>query len=117
MMSDFDFEALRQALENRDVEKLLGLYDRSVQATVVNKNTPPSRPFRTSDWADFETYIRDLCDRDLEHVVGNEVIGHARASYTETCEYPDGTKVVNATVLELSDGLITGQTVVETWDE
>ncbi|MGH8945118.1 MAG: nuclear transport factor 2 family protein [Acidimicrobiia bacterium] len=116
-MSEFDFERLRSSLENRDVEQLLGLYDRSATATVFNKHTPPSSPFQTSGWSEFETYIRDVCDRDLVHQVGNEVVGPKRVSYSETCTYPNGTKVVAANFLELNDGLITKQTVVETWDE
>lgn len=116
-MAEFDFETLRKALESRDVELLLDLYDRSARATVVNKNTPPSRPFQTSDWSEFETFIRDFCDRDLIHEVGNEVVSDDRVSYTETCTYPDGAKVFCANFLELSNGTIAKHTMIETWDE
>lgn len=116
-MPEFDFETLRKSLENRDVDLLLGLYDRSATATVFNQHTPPSRPFETSGWQEFETYVRDLCDRELVHQVSNEIVGPDRVSYTETCTYPNGAKVVAANFLELRDGLITRQTVVETWDE
>lgn len=116
-MSAFEFETLRQALETRDVELLLGLYDESATARVVNKNTPPSRPFETSGWSELKTYLRDVCDRDLVHVVGDEVIGDDRVSYTETCSYPDGTRVFTANYLEVKDGSIVKHTVLETWDE
>jgi hypothetical protein len=116
-MPAFDFETLRKALETRDVELLLGLYDGSAEARVVNKNTPPSRPFETSGWQELETYIRDFCDRDLVHMVADEVVGDDRVSYTETCTYPEGTAVFTANILELRNGLITRHTVLETWDE
>lgn len=116
-MPEFDFETLRKALETKDVEQVLGLYDRSARVSVVNKNTPPSRPFETQGWTELETYIRDVCDRDLVHVVGDEVIGPDRVSYTETCTYPNGSKVMNANFLEVADGAITRHRVIETWDE
>ena len=116
-MAGFAFEKLRRALETRDVDLLLGQYDRSAQATVVNKNTPPSRPFQTSGWSELETYLREVCDRDLVHEVGNEVLSDDRVSYTETCTYPDGGKVITANYLELDNGSIARHTVIETWDE
>ncbi|MEX0797331.1 MAG: hypothetical protein WD274_11615 [Acidimicrobiia bacterium] len=79
---------------------------------MVNKNTSPSRPFQTTGWSELETYIREVCDRDLTHVVGDD-----RVSYTETCTYPTGEKVFTANFLDLEDGLIKQHTVVETWDE
>jgi hypothetical protein len=39
------------------------------------------------------------------------------AAYTQACRYPDGTNVICATVIELDDGVISGQTVLEVWDE
>lgn len=116
-MSNFEFDTLRKALEEKDVELLLGLYDDTASVQVVNKNTPPSRPFETSGRADLETYLRDFCDRDMVHEVGNEVVGEGRASYTESCSYPDGTRVFTANVLELENGSIKRHTVLETWDE
>lgn len=116
-MSAFEFDTLRQALETKDVELLLGLYDQSASARVVNQNTPPSRPFETSGWSELETYLRDFCGRDLTYEVGDEVIGDDRVSYTETCSYPDGTKVFTADYLELKDGSIVEHTILETWDE
>lgn len=116
-MSGFEFDTLRKALEEKDVELLLDLYDNNASVQVVNKNTPPSRPFETSGWDDLETYLRDFCDRDLVHQVGNEVVGEDKASYTESCAYPDGTKVFTANFLELDNGSIKRHTVLETWDE
>ena len=38
-------------------------------------------------------------------------------AFTEACRYPDGTNVLCATVLELADGRIVRQVVVQAWDE
>jgi hypothetical protein len=39
------------------------------------------------------------------------------AAFTVACLYPDGTNVLCATVLELENGSIARQTVVQVWDE
>ncbi len=116
-MSDFDFNTLRQALETRDLDLLLGLYDPAAEVVVVNKNTPPSRPFSTEGWQELETYFQEICGRDLTHQIGDEVLGDGRVSYTELCAYPTGEKVFTANVLEIADGAITKHTLIETWDE
>ena len=89
-MSAFDFETLRNALETRDAAKLLALYGPDASVTVVNKHTTPSRPYQTRGRPELETYLGDVCARDITHAVGHEVIGERRVAYTETCEYPEG---------------------------
>jgi hypothetical protein len=53
----------------------------------------------------------------MTHHVEDEVIGEGRIAYNEACEYPDGTRVLDATMLEWQDGKIVRQTIVEAWDE
>jgi hypothetical protein len=55
--------------------------------------------------------------RDMTHKVHHRVHDETGAAYTQACRYPDGTNVLCATVIELDDGLISGQTVVQVWDE
>lgn len=116
-MSTFDFETMRSALETRDAERLFDLYDPDARLQVVNKDSPPSRPFEAAGRYEIEKYLSELLDREMTHEVGNVVIGSDRISYTEACEYPDGTRVLGANVLELRDGRIASHTTVETWDE
>ena len=40
-----------------------------------------------------------------------------KLAFTQACTYPDGAKVFCMAVLELDDGKITHQTVVQAWDE
>ena len=55
--------------------------------------------------------------RDMTHKVQHRVLDETGAAYTQACRYPDGTNVLCATVIELDGGVISGQTVLETWDE
>ncbi len=116
-MTKFDFGTLRRALETRDADLLMSLYSDDAQIRVVNKNTPPSRPFEVRGRAAIETHILDLCGRDMSHEVSHEVLGDGRVSYNETCRYADGTMVLVANVLDLNDGKIQSQVSIETWDD
>jgi hypothetical protein len=55
--------------------------------------------------------------RDMAHSVKHRVLDDTGAAYTQACRYPDGTNVLCATVIELDGGVISGQTVLEVWDE
>jgi hypothetical protein len=53
----------------------------------------------------------------MTHSVQHRVKDDAGAAYIQSCRYPDGTSVLCATVIELDSGVISGQTVVQVWDE
>lgn len=74
-MAQFDFKTLRQALETRDADLLIGLYADDAYIQIVNKNTPPGRPFEITGKSDLETHLLDFCGRDMSHQMGLEVIG------------------------------------------
>jgi hypothetical protein len=46
-----------------------------------------------------------------------EVLGEGRAAFNWACEYPDGTRVLAAATVELRDGEIVRQVMVEASDE
>ncbi len=62
-------------------------------------------------------YLADVCGREMTHRIENEVVGQDRIAFNEACEYPDGTRVLAATTLEVKDGKISRQVTVEAWDE
>ncbi len=62
-------------------------------------------------------YLREVCAREMTHRVENEVVGEKRIAFNEVCEYPDGTRVLTATTLEVRGGKIARQVSVEAWDE
>jgi hypothetical protein len=113
----FDFEAMRRAIEGLDAEALVGLYADDAELRVVNKSTTPSSPRELRGKEEISEYLRDVCGRAMTHRIHNEVLGENRVAFNEACEYPDGTKVLAATTLDLRDGKVVRQVNVEAWDE
>jgi hypothetical protein len=64
-----------------------------------------------------KSWLEDTYGRDRTHSVQHRVKDDAGAACIQSCRYPDGTRVLCATVIELHSGLISGQTVVQVWDE
>lgn len=112
-----DFEALRRASEQRDAEALSDLYAEDAEVRIVNRETPPSSPHVLHGRERIAEYLRDVCGRDIESRIEDEIIGEERVAFNEACWYPDGTRVLTATTLEARDGKITRQVSVEAWDE
>jgi hypothetical protein len=113
----FDFEAMRRAVEQLDADLLLSLYADDAQMKIVNKSATPSSPREIRGREEIAEYLRDVCGRAMTHRVEREVLGEERIAFNEECEYPDGTRVLAATTLEVRDGKIVGQVNVEAWDE
>ncbi len=115
--SGFDFEAMRRAIEQLDADLLLSLYADDAEMKIVNKNATPSSPREIQGKEEIAEYLRDVCGRAMTHRIEREVLGEGRIAFNEECEYPDGTRVMAATTLEVRDGKIVGQVNVEAWDE
>jgi hypothetical protein len=112
-----DFEALRRAAAQNDAELLADLYAEDAEVLVVNRETPPSSPHVLRGKKRIADYLRDVCGRDVKHRIEREVVGEERIAFNEACEYPDGTRVLAATTLEVKEGKIHRQVSVEAWDE
>ena len=52
----------------------------------------------------------------MTHTIESGVADGDRLAFTQACAYPDGTRVLCATMLELNGGQISRQTVVQAWD-
>ena len=111
-----DFETLRRAREQRDVDLLLSLYADDAEVRVVDRSTPPGSP-RVLHGQEAAEFWRDICAREMIHRIESEVVGEDRVAFNEACEYPDGTKVLSAETLDVRDGKIVKQTVVQAWNE
>jgi hypothetical protein len=105
---------MRRAIEASDYDALVTLY---AELRTINKNSTPSSPQVLRGKEEISERLRDICERAMTHHVEDEVIGERRIAYNEACEYPDGTRVLGATTLELQNGKIVRQTIVEAWDE
>ncbi|HZY57159.1 MAG TPA: nuclear transport factor 2 family protein [Rubrobacteraceae bacterium] len=112
-----DFEALRRALEQSDVESLVSFYAEDAELLTVNRRTTPSSPAVLRGKEAIAEYLEDVCGRAMTHRIENEVVGQDRVAFNEACEYPDGIRVLAATTLDVRDGQIVRQVNVEAWDE
>jgi nuclear transport factor 2 (NTF2) superfamily protein len=112
-----DFEALRHAEEQRDVEAMLALYAEDAQIRIVNRHTPPSSPVVLQGKEQIAEYLRDIFSREMTHRIENEVIGENRVAFNVACEYPDGLRVLAAENLEVREGKIVQEVSVVAWDE
>lgn len=113
-----DFEAMRRAIEQLDADLLSSLYADKAQMRIVNRrNTTPSSPGELRGKEEITEYLRDVCGRAMTHHVENEVIGEDRVAFNEACEYPDGTRVLAATTMDVRDGKVARQVNIEAWDE
>lgn len=109
---------LHSAIESRDVDSMLGLYADNAEMRVIDRDHPPSRPLELHGKSAIEGYLRDIYGRDMTHRVTGEIIGEHGLSFSEDCQYPDGTRVFGNFTLELDEGgMIVRETEVQAWDE
>ncbi len=113
----FDLDRFARAAEERDGATQLSMYGPDATVTIADKIAQPSAPRVLHNRGEIKTWLEDTYGRDMTHSVGHRVTDQAGAAYTQACRYPDGTNVLCATVIELDNGLISGQTVVQVWDE
>jgi hypothetical protein len=113
----FDLDRFTRAAEERDAATQLSMYGTDAVVTISDRISQPGSPrvLRTRD--EIKAWLEDMYGRDMTHAVKHRVKDDTGAAYTQACRYPDGTNVLCATVIELADGAIAGQTVVQVWDE
>jgi ketosteroid isomerase-like protein len=105
-----DLEVLREAIERREVDFLLGLYAEDAELRVLNGDVPSSPAFELRGKAEIERYLRVVFGQRLpSRIEGEIVVGEDRVAFGEVCEYPDGTLVAVKTTLELREGRIVRQ--------
>ena len=116
-ITTFDLDRFTQAAEGRDAATQLSMYGPDAVVTISNKVSQPGAPRVLRTREEIEGWLNDMYARDLTHKVQHRVHDDSGAAYTQACRYPDGTNVICATVIELADGVISAQTVLEVWDE
>ena len=116
-ITTFDLDRFTQAAEDRDAATQLSMYGQDAVVSINNKISQPGAPRVLRGREEIKAWLEDMYGRDMTHEVRHRVHDETGAAYTQACRYPDGTNVLCATVIELGDGVITGQTVLETWDE
>jgi hypothetical protein len=116
-ITTFDLPRFSRAAEERDASTQLSMYGPDAVVTIADRNSQPGSPRVLRTREEIEHWLEDMYGRDMTHTVRHRVQDQSGAAYVQACQYPDGTNVLCATVIELDGGLITGQTVVQVWDE
>jgi hypothetical protein len=115
--TQFDLERFSRAVEERDSATQISMYGPDAVVTIADRVTTPSAPRVLTGRDQIAAWIEDVNGRDMTHRVEQSVAGPDGAAFTNACRYPDGTKVLCASVIALAGGLIGRQTVVQAWDE
>ncbi len=61
--------------------------------------------------------LDDVYGRDMTHKLEQCVIQGDHVAFTESCQYPDGVKVLASSMMSLRDGKIVEHTMLQAWDE
>ncbi|MEU1042472.1 nuclear transport factor 2 family protein [Streptomyces sp. NPDC005551] len=113
----FDTEALRRGIEGHSAATLLSLYADDAEVRVVDRNTQPSHPMVVHGRARIGEMLDDVYSRDMTHKLEQCVIDGDHVAFIESCEYPDGVKVLSQSMVALRDGKIVDHTLLQAWDE
>jgi ketosteroid isomerase-like protein len=113
----FDVETLRRGVEGRDADALTSLYADDAECILIDKSNPPGRPREFRGKEAIAEFNRDLTSRDMTHRLDKIVVSGDSGAYADACEYPDGTRVYCAAMLDLKDDKIARQVCVQAWDE
>jgi hypothetical protein len=107
---------LKRAIEGRKASALAGLYPDDAIVQVIDRDNPPSKPRSLKGRGAIAAYFEDVCGRDMTHKVEAGVAMGNRLAFTQSCAYPDGTKVYCSAMIDLKGGKIARQVVVQAWD-
>ncbi|MBA4866625.1 nuclear transport factor 2 family protein [Streptomyces sp. PSKA54] len=113
----FDTEILRQGIEGHNADTLLSLYSDDAEVRVVDRNTQPSHPLIKHGRNEISEMLNDIYGREMTHKLEQCVVQGDHVAFTESCEYPDGVKVLASSMMSLRDGKIVDQTLIQAWDE
>jgi hypothetical protein len=110
-------QAIQQAIEGRDGRMLASFYTDDATVRIIDRNNPPSAPRTIHGRSSIDTFWDDICSRAMTHRVETTLSDGNRIAFSQACTYPDGAKVFCLSVVDLEDGRIARQTVVQAWDE
>lgn len=108
--------ALKRAIEGRKGSAFAGMYADDAVLQVIDRDNPPSKPHSLQGRSAIASYFEDVCGRDMTHKVEAGVAVGNRLAFTQSCAYPDGTKVFCSAMIDLKGGKIARQVVVQAWD-
>ncbi|MFE9774685.1 nuclear transport factor 2 family protein [Streptomyces sp. NPDC005931] len=115
--SRFDTDTLRRGIEAQTSAHLVSLYADDAELRIVDRNTQPSHPKVLHGREEIATVLDDVYSRDMTHKLEQCVVQGDHAAYCESCEYPDGVRVLSESMITLRDGKISEQVMIQAWDE
>ena len=105
-----DWEILRLGIERCDPDLLLDLYAEDARLCIVNADVPHASPFELRGKAEIAKHLRVTFGPETFHrVERGAAIGDDRMTFRESCDYPDGGRVVVESTLEVHDSKIVRQ--------
>ena len=84
---------LKRAIEGRDGTALANLYAPDAVVRIIDRDNPPSRPRELKGKAAIASFYEDVCGRNMSHQLENGISDGDRIAFTQSCAYPDWTKV------------------------
>ncbi|MFJ9609827.1 nuclear transport factor 2 family protein [Kitasatospora sp. NPDC101176] len=115
--SAFDTRALREGIERSDPAALLALYADDAELRVVDRKTQPSHPLVMHGRDEIAAMLNEVYSREPTHTLEQVVVQGEHVAFMESCRYPDGVRVLMASMADLRDGRIVDQTSIQAWDE
>ncbi|GAA0920761.1 nuclear transport factor 2 family protein [Streptomyces thermoalcalitolerans] len=113
----FDIDTLRRGIEGDTASALLSLYADDAEIRIVDRDAPPSHPKVLRGREEIGSMLDDIYGRDMTHKLEQCVLQGDHAAYVESCEYPDGVRVLAESMVSLRDGRIADQVMIQAWDE
>jgi len=107
---------LKRAIEGRKASALAGFYVDNAVVQIIDRDNPPSKPRNLEGKSAIASYFEDVCGRDMTHKIESGVAVGNRLAFTQSCAYPNGTKVFCSAMADLKGGKISRQVVVQAWD-
>lgn len=112
-----DGAAIKAAIEGRDGKRLANFYADDAVLNIIDRNNPPSKPLEIHGKQAIASYWNDVCGRAMTHRVDTTIAEGDHLAFTQACAYPDGVRVFCSATLDLANGRIARQTMVQAWDE
>jgi len=100
-------------MEGKDPDALVGFYSEDAELRILNAALPEGVAFELKGRSQMERYLHAVCEQEMDCLVeGDAVFGKGSVSFVEACAYPDGSRILVRTTLEIAGGLIVRQTDV-----
>ncbi len=105
-----DFEALLLCIERCDPDQMLGFYADDAELSIVDaRASRAAHPFELCGKAEVAKHLHAVHGQRASHRVERVTVNGGRATFREACEYPDGSRVLVETTLEVRGGKIVRQ--------